>query len=444
MNIAILDQSCKGWSAGASFTRMLLASLSLAKDQAPGRLVFFSSGAGVQAGEGIETVEVPPDATGDDWQRLFADHEIAVALPVRDHRVFDIPGPKVGWVPDFQHVRLPELFTKENRIERDELLSAVAGRSDLVLVSSESARADFVEFSPELAGKARVGRFSSMLWQDGFRELTDVRRKYHLPEKFLLVANQFWKHKDHAVLPDAVATARAAGADVCVVCTGLTCDYRDPENRIFSEFLRRCSELGIRDAIVILGQVPYDDLVSLMRTACAILQPSRFEGWSTSIEDCKALGRPLICSDIPVHREQAGEGAIFFELSNSDSLGRVLADQLPDLTPGPDLERERTALASASDRARAYGAILVQIAQEAVMHHQQEPGGGESPRPAPEKSVPLVRQQAAYIEELEVACAERLAAMQALQIEVERLREELRLHVRSPWKSLLKRPKILP
>ncbi len=49
-----------------------------------------------------------------------------------------------------------------------------------------------------------------------------------------------------------------------------------------------------------------------MKNAEAVLQPSRFEGWSTVIEDAKAMGQLVIASNIDVHVEQLGDNGIFF------------------------------------------------------------------------------------------------------------------------------------
>jgi hypothetical protein len=49
-----------------------------------------------------------------------------------------------------------------------------------------------------------------------------------------------------------------------------------------------------------------------MRTGSASLNPSRFEGWSTVVEEIKALGVPMILSDLRMHRERAGETARYF------------------------------------------------------------------------------------------------------------------------------------
>jgi len=436
MNIGILDQTCQGWSAGASYTKMMLASLELVLPEAPGKVVFLTQDGNLEPPSGIEKQLVPESATPADWQSCLSENQIAVTLPVRDHLIHDIPGAKVGWIPDFQHFQLPDLFTGEDRDARNELLEAVAAQSDRVIVSSESARADFQHFLSDHGGKACVARFSSMLWQSGYRDLVDVEGRYHLPSRFFLVANQFWKHKNHAILPAAVAEARRSGADVFLVCTGLPCDYRDPENRVFSEFLQACSREGVRDFIAVLGQTPYADLVTLMRKAVAIIQPSRFEGWSTSIEDCKAIGRPLICSDIPVHREQVGSKGLFFPVDDPAELGRALALASRDWILGPELDVEAVSLAAAKDRCREFGRVLLDVSKEAVEAHRHNPTSS-TPERVRGASVSVLRQQAEYIQELETACAQRLEGMHALQAETNRLQSELDRIQRHPFRNAI-------
>jgi glycosyltransferase involved in cell wall biosynthesis len=80
-----------------------------------------------------------------------------------------------------------------------------------------------------------------------------------------------------------------------------------------------------------------------MRRACAVIQPSLFEGWSTVIEDARMLGRPLIVSDIPVHREQIETSGTFFEPTNPLSLAHALITMDSSLEPGPDPAREAQA-----------------------------------------------------------------------------------------------------
>lgn len=57
-----------------------------------------------------------------------------------------------------------------------------------------------------------------------------------------------------------------------------------------------------------------------MENALAIIQPSLFEGWSTVIEDAKAMNQNCIVSDIEVHKEQLNTKAYYFNPHNEDML----------------------------------------------------------------------------------------------------------------------------
>ena len=74
-----------------------------------------------------------------------------------------------------------------------------------------------------------------------------------------------------------------------------------------------------------LGIVPYLDLMSLMRHSVAVINPSRFEGWSTTVEEAKSMGKSILLSDISVHREQAPDRAAFFSPDNPQALADAMA-----------------------------------------------------------------------------------------------------------------------
>ena len=45
---------------------------------------------------------------------------------------------------------------------------------------------------------------------------------------------------------------------------------------------------------LLLGLIPRRYQVEVFRNSTAIVQPSKFEGWSTIVEDTRAIGRPII------------------------------------------------------------------------------------------------------------------------------------------------------
>jgi glycosyltransferase involved in cell wall biosynthesis len=366
MRIGLLDQTTKGWSAGASFTRMMLACLELAKDDRGTEVIFLSRSEKNTVPSSFKSIFVGEHPNRTQWTESVKDAGLDVVIPVRDHTVYDVDLPFVGWIPDFQHLRLAELFDPVDIRSRDQLFSAIAQESRVILLSSESARMDFEEFFPDQAAKARVAHFPSLLWSLDRGDDSATLRNYHLPQKFALVANQFWRHKNHRILPPTLELLKRRRIEVNLVVTGLPFDYRDPENKSLSQFFQESAKKDVVGSIHFLGQIPYRDLIAMMRAAALIIQPSFFEGWSTSIEDSKALGRPLVCSDIPVHREQVPDALGFFDPNKPEMLADLLAEIYEDLRPGPDLQREEAAFTLARKRASDYGRDLLEMTREAA------------------------------------------------------------------------------
>jgi glycosyltransferase involved in cell wall biosynthesis len=72
--------------------------------------------------------------------------------------------------------------------------------------------------------------------------------------------------------------------------------------------------------IQFLGLIPREDQLCLMKNSLAIVQPSYFESWNTTVEDAKALGKFIILSDLTVHKEQISENVYFFNPDKAEEL----------------------------------------------------------------------------------------------------------------------------
>jgi len=161
------------------------------------------------------------------------------------------------------------------------------------------------------------------------------------------------------------------GTDIPLVMTGLPSDHRDPSNSTVSALLQAIAVAGLHDRIFVLCQVPFPDLIDLLRRAAVVIQPSRFEGWSTSVQDAKAIGRPLLCSELAVHREQAPGARGFFDLDDAESLASILIDSWPALTPGPDPAAESAGLERERAFAAAHGRKVLELCREAARAHAE-------------------------------------------------------------------------
>ncbi len=255
--------------------------------------------------------------------------------------------PWIGWIPDFQHKRLPQFFPEEELRIRDERFQGIVSEARHVVVSSEDARKDLMRWFPPGPTEVSVLSFVSVSSKEWYEEEPDeVAAKFQLPEKFLIFPSQFWIHKNHRVLFEAIRILRDRGiSDICLVSTGHTNDHRHPE--YFASLQCDLEKRGLKSHIRILGLLPRQVQVQLFRRAAAVVQPSLFEGWSALVEDARTLGKRIYVSDIPVHREQQPTNGVFFHPDRAEELAELVAKDWPDLRPGTGSgSRERSARAA--------------------------------------------------------------------------------------------------
>jgi glycosyltransferase involved in cell wall biosynthesis len=121
---------------------------------------------------------------------------------------------------------------------------------------------------------------------------------------------------------------------ILVLAPGATDDQRNPQH--FPSLMQLAADRQVTDSLRVLGVIPYQDLATLMRYSVAIINPSLFEGWSTSVEEAKSGGKEILLSDIPVHREQAPERGVYFPADDPQRLASILCASLDRYDPKAD------------------------------------------------------------------------------------------------------------
>jgi glycosyltransferase involved in cell wall biosynthesis len=401
LRIGVTSLSTPGWQASKSFSTVVLEGLAGAADPARETVHLITSDEAVSAPPGVDVLRVAPlghslpsrvrrvslrardrfPSLPGEWSlrrrlglvepsnplhvaRLAG---MDVVLPLYSPSALGVGLRTVGWIPDFMHRFLPEFFSPDELAQRTRDHGELAAGVDRMILSSETVAKHFARFHPEHAHKAIVARFPSVF---AFHPPSGDPRlavaKYGLPEKFALVINQFWPHKNHVAVVDAFRRAAERGVDVPLVLVGAMGDFQDSTRRTLADLFHQIARADRRRGIFLLGPVPFEDLVGLLRSAALVIQPSRFEGWSTTVQDAVALGRPTMCADIEVLREQAQEALGFFGCDDPGALGDLLVEHWGRLTPGPDPAGEQRALAEAARFAARYGEILLRACREAA------------------------------------------------------------------------------
>ncbi len=270
------------------------------------------------------------------------------------------PGlPWVGYIYDFQHRHLPHLFSEQERAIRDRQFDAMLAHASVIVVNARAVERDARAFRPDSPARIvamPINASPPPEWFDG--DVAATQARYGLAGPYLIICNQFWIHKDHRTAFDAFSRIAAEFPDVHLVCTGATSDYRNP--RHLDELLAFAKERGIDARVHVLGLIPKQDQVDLVRGARAVVQPTLSEGGpgGGAAYDAIALGVPALVSDIPVNLEIDEPDVTFFRAGDAQALADALRMLLG--TPRPPMRSAADLMGAGAERRRRCGLALLQ------------------------------------------------------------------------------------
>ena len=272
--------------------------------------------------------------------------------------------PILGWIPDFQEHHLPEFFSKAEIIARTRKRSLFCKVCSAVILSSFDARCDLAELDEECVNKVKVLQFVANVTAPHKEDSMKVAHRLGVKRSYFHLPNQFWRHKNHGVVVDALRVLKDRGVSACVVASGNVTDHRHPG--YFNELMSRVRQAEVEDQFLTVGTVSYPDLLALMAGSIAVINPSRFEGWSTTVEEAKSMGKVVLLSDLRVHREQAPERGRYFSPDDAEGLAKVMEETLSTHDPGVDQKMIQEAQEALPARlqafARRYEDVVLELA----------------------------------------------------------------------------------
>ena len=262
---------------------------------------------------------------------LLKSHDIKILSHVWFTYKGRIPFRVIGWIPDFQYLHLPEFFPGIDANEETRNNQNIISQSEIVILSSHNALEDFKSIvAPEYKSRGTVLQFvsqTSNIVSLKTISLQSLEKKYSFKGKFFFLPNQFWVHKSHMLVLQAIRLLKNRGIDILVLCTGTLKDMRVKNTKYVDDIYDFVNNNNLQSRIKSLGHIDYDYVLAMMKNSVAVIIPSRFEGWSSSVEEAKSIGKNLIISDIPVHREQNPKHASFFEVDNHIQLAEIMIQQ---------------------------------------------------------------------------------------------------------------------
>jgi glycosyltransferase involved in cell wall biosynthesis len=217
--------------------------------------------------------------------------------------------PAATTILDLQHEEHPQFFSRTQLLYRRRFYRRPIEESRIVITISEHARRTILERYP--LEPERVRAIHLAVDHDTFTP--DGRPR----EQFLLYPANAWPHKNHARLFEALALVRRERPELRLVLTGAGHDA-----------------LTLPDGAESRGHLPLDELVSLYRSAAAVVYPSLYEGFGMPCLEAMACGCPVAASNVASLPEVCGDAAVYLDPTSVESIADAIRRVLDDPPSG--------------------------------------------------------------------------------------------------------------
>jgi hypothetical protein len=224
------------------------------------------------------------------------------------------------WIPDFQCYALPHLFEKDDILKREKQYIRNFTNARNLVLSSQSVESHMKELFPfQTFPKTHILRFAT--FND---EIEDVDlHSFQIDRPFIICPNQFWGHKNQILVLKAIEHFNQVFLPFMVIFTGKERDPRNEEH--FEKNILPMLELpNIKRNVKSLGFIDRNVQLGLIQKSIGLVQPSKFEGWSTVIEDGMFFNKPILASNLKVNIEQLDTKAKYFDVDDYKRLSDLL------------------------------------------------------------------------------------------------------------------------
>jgi glycosyltransferase involved in cell wall biosynthesis len=309
------------------------------------------------------------------FKNLFNTHILAYSLLKKydisilshsDIYGINLPFKTVNWVPDLQFLHLPELWDEKELKHQKLIFKKRLLLSDVCINSSYDGQKDSLDYVPTAKTSVirPVYQVSNEVYNHSESTISCLEKKYNFKGRYFYLPNQFWTHKNHMVVFRALNVLRKINIDVLLICTGLM-EGADSIERGHPDYMKKIynyiTDNKLNDNIKFLGLIDYDDVLKLGRYSVSIINPSFFEGWSSTVEEAKSIGKNVILSNLEIHLEQDPPGAVFFDPTDHKELAKILEHKWLNSKGGPDFDLEEKAKNNIKNRTIEFGQAYVDL-----------------------------------------------------------------------------------
>ena len=252
-----------------------------------------------------------------DHSRLMRDTKATLEFNCNPIGCFWPFWPRIITVHDLYYDLMPREFPRLRRISWHFLFARALDAASAIICVSEASRHQLVNLYPGSVDKAVVIHEAGALKDDADANALNTNSAISAEDKpYALYVGNISPNKNPAILVEALKLLEQRGKSVTLYHIG-----RD-DVALLADAQRRCR---LKHPIRSIGTVSDAVLAASYREAHCLVNTSLDEGFCLPILEAQSRGIPVICSDIPVLHEIAGDGALFFSPTDPAALAEAIS-----------------------------------------------------------------------------------------------------------------------
>jgi glycosyltransferase involved in cell wall biosynthesis len=228
-------------------------------------------------------------------------------------------------VHDLIFIRYPEFYKPIERWIYTQKIKYACKQADVIVAISEQTKNDLIEFLKVPSDKIRVvyqGCHPNFKKKLSSEELEQVRKKYQLPEKFLLNVGTIEPRKNSLSILKALNELKDS-TSIPLVMIGRATRYLDV-------IMKYAQENNLTNRIQYIHKSAFVDLPAIYRLSEAFIYPSLFEGFGIPLVEAIACNVPVITSTGSCFREAAGSASRYVFPNSTKELASAIQQVLTD------------------------------------------------------------------------------------------------------------------
>lgn len=227
--------------------------------------------------------------------------------------------PLVLTVPDLTFALTPKDLHPKARFYFGSLVPRSIRRARRIMVSSEAVRRQVIKkyhIAPEAVACVPLS-VDDTFRPPGREQIAQVRKRFGLPERYLLYVGTIDWRKDLGRLRGAYDLLPPDFNDTALVFAGRT---NHGAARLAEELMRP----GRRGHVIPLGYVPRDALPALYGGASVFIYPSKYEGFGLPVLEAMSCGTAVIVSGADALKELVEDGGVVLRTDTVEELTQAM------------------------------------------------------------------------------------------------------------------------